>query len=121
MDKSRRKPDDKNRRRAGYGLNRSLFVDPSAMLMFRVEGDELESIGIHDGDLLVADRSAEPLVGQLVIASVGVRRVVRRFEQKGGRKFLAAVGEAEETVELSKGGGVGVLAVVTHAIPTVDD
>lgn len=102
-------------------MNQRLFVDPSAMLMFRVESDDFESIGIFDGDLLVADRSAEPLDGQLVIASVGRRRVVRRFEQKGGRKFLMGGGEADEPVELCEGGGASVLAVVTHAIPTVDD
>ena len=121
MDKPRRKPDAKYRPKAGYGLNRRLFKDTSAMLMHRVEGDEFENVGIHDGYLLIADRAAEPLDGQLVIATVGGRRVVRLFEQKGGRKFLTAGGGDDRPVELRDDEEASVLAVVTHMIPTIDE
>lgn len=121
MDEPRRKrsaghpPDDQVR------LSRRVFKNPSATLMLRMEGDGFESSGVFDGDLLVADCSAEPFDGQLVVASVGGRQVVRQFEEKGGRKFLTAGCAAAEPVELREGGGARVLAVVTHTIPTLED
>ncbi len=43
--------------------------------MMRVDGDSMKDAGILDGDLLVADRSAKPLNGSVVVvgAKAGTR------------------------------------------------
>ena len=49
-------------------LNKHLVKNPPATFFVRVSGDSMEGAGIHDGDLLIVDRSIEPKSGKVVIA-----------------------------------------------------
>ena len=51
-------------------LNELLVKRPAATYFVRVEGDSMIEAGIHDGDLLVVDRSLRPASGDVIIASV---------------------------------------------------
>ena len=51
-------------------LNELLVKRPAATYFVRVEGDSMIGAGIHDGDLLVVDRSLRPASGDIIIASV---------------------------------------------------
>ena len=51
-------------------LNELLVKRPAATYFVRVEGDSMVGAGIHDGDLLVVDRSLRPANGDVIIASV---------------------------------------------------
>ena len=51
-------------------LNELLVRRPAATYFVRVEGDSMSGAGIHDGDLLVVDRSLRPADGDVIIASV---------------------------------------------------
>jgi DNA polymerase V len=41
-------------------LNKHLIKNPSATFYGRVKGDSLRDAGIHNGDLLIIDRSIQP-------------------------------------------------------------
>jgi DNA polymerase V len=51
-------------------LNELLVKRPAATYFVRVEGDSMIGAGIHDGDILVVDRSLRPASGDVIIASV---------------------------------------------------
>ncbi|MBU6323002.1 MAG: translesion error-prone DNA polymerase V autoproteolytic subunit, partial [Burkholderiales bacterium] len=51
-------------------LNEHLVLHPEATFFLRVKGDSMIGAGIHDGDLLVVDRSLEPSHGRVVIAAL---------------------------------------------------
>ena len=51
-------------------LNELLIKRPAATYFVRVEGDSMIGAGIHEGDLLVVDRSLRPSNGDVIIASV---------------------------------------------------
>ena len=51
-------------------LNERLIREPAATFFVRAKGDSMIGAGIHDGDLLVVDRSAEPRDGRVVIAVI---------------------------------------------------
>ena len=51
-------------------LNELLIKRPAATYFVRVEGDSMIGVGIHDGDILVVDRSLRPASGDVIIASV---------------------------------------------------
>ncbi|HEX8721816.1 MAG TPA: S24 family peptidase [Pyrinomonadaceae bacterium] len=121
MDKPRRKSGAVDRSAVEFGLNRRRFKDPPSTIFIRVESGGFESSGVREGDLVVADRSAEPCDRCLVVASVGGRQVVMRYEEKRGRKFLTGGGGAGKPVEVRKGGEASVLAVVTHTIHTLEE
>ena len=51
-------------------LNELLVKRPAATFFVRVSGDSMIGAGIHDGDILVVDRSLRPVSGDVIIASV---------------------------------------------------
>ena len=51
-------------------LNELLVKRPAATFFVRVQGDSMIGAGIHDGDLLVVDRSLRPASGDVIIACV---------------------------------------------------
>ena len=73
-------------------LNELLVRRPAATYFVRVEGDSMSGAGIHDGDLLVVDRSLRPADGDVIIASVDgdftvkTLRLGKREEGKGKRE-----------------------------------
>ena len=54
---------------------------PAATFMLTVEGDSIDWAGIHDGDLLVVDRSKTAVNGSVVIAVVHGELTVKRLQQ----------------------------------------
>jgi DNA polymerase V len=53
----------------GLDLHGALVPHPTCSFYMRVSGHGLRSHGIHDGDLLVIDRSVEPRSGDVVIVA----------------------------------------------------
>ena len=51
-------------------LNTYLVKHPTATFFVKASGDSMVGAGIHDGDILVVDRSLEPRQGQVVIAAI---------------------------------------------------
>lgn len=71
-------------------LNRHLIRHPAATFIMRVEGVSMTGAGIFPGDLLVVDRSVEPLDDHVVIAQVAGELTVKRLKGAAGRWRLVA-------------------------------
>ena len=65
-------------------LNEYLIRTPPATFLVRVSGNSMIGKGIYDGDLLVVDRSLEPLDRDVVVAVVEGELTVKqlRFQDK---------------------------------------
>ncbi|MDQ3919677.1 MAG: translesion error-prone DNA polymerase V autoproteolytic subunit [Acidobacteriota bacterium] len=96
-------------------LNDCLVRNRLATYVVRVEGDSMAG-EIHDGDLLVVDRSLEPRHGDVVIACVDGEMTVKRFVVEGGRRLLAAENPAYPAVELGGEREFLIWGVATHCI-----
>ena len=60
------------------------FVDhPSATFYVRVTGDSMSGVGIYSGDIVVVDRSLNPVSGKIVIAVVNNELTVKRLYRNG--------------------------------------
>ena len=70
-------------------LNTYLVRNPAATFMVRVSGDSMTGAGIHDGDILVVDRSEEPVPGKIVVAVLDGELTVKRLVRKDGQILLA--------------------------------
>jgi DNA polymerase V len=79
-------------------LNELLIKRPAATYFVRVEGDSMIGAGIHDGDLLVVDRSLRPASGDIIIASVDGDFTVKtlRMGEEGSGKWEEGRGKGEE-------------------------
>jgi len=80
----------------------------------RVEGEGLAEECIHPGDLLIVDRSLDPIAGKLVVAALEGVLVIRRLEEVDGHLRLA---QSEAPSKVS--GEFEVWGVVTTIIHSV--
>ena len=75
-------------------LNELLVKRPAAAFFVKVQGESMIGEGIHDGDLLVVDRSLRPSSGDVIIAcvdgdfTVKTYRRVKRDEGRGMREEI---------------------------------
>ena len=71
-------------------LNEHLVKRPAATFFINVTGDSMEEFGIHDGDLLVVDRSIEPRPGHILVAMLEGELTVKRYAIVDGCPFLCS-------------------------------
>ena len=64
-------------------LNEELIRHPAATYFLRAGGCSMQGAGIHDGDLLVVDRSIDAEVGMVVVAVVDGDFTVKRLANGG--------------------------------------
>jgi len=97
-------------------LNEHLVRHPSATFFVRVAGDSMTGAGIHDGDILIVDRSLEPRSGSVVVAAVSGELTVKRLTKSGGRCMLTAENEAFGGMDVAGRGDVHIWGVATSVI-----
>jgi DNA polymerase V len=99
-------------------LNEHLVLHPQATFFMRVKGDSMTGAGIHDGDLLIVDRSLEPVTGRVVVAALDGELAVKRLRRRHGRVILTSENPAYPDVVVAEDRELqiwGVVAYVVHA------
>jgi len=76
-------------------LNQLLVRNAPATFFVRCRGHSLVDAGIHDGDILVVDRSLTPTGGKIVVAVLDGTLYVKRLRTLQGRKALVSENRAE--------------------------
>ena len=97
-------------------LNELLVARPAATYFVRAEGDSMEGAGIRSGDLLVVDRSLEPVNGAVVIACVDGDFTVKTLRKGRGWVRLEAANPAYPSIRFSREMELRVFGVVTAVI-----
>ena len=104
-------------------LNELLVKRPAATFFVKVQGDSMIGEGIHDGDLLVVDRSLRPADGDIVITcvdgdfTVKTLRVGKREEGKGKREiWLEPANPKFPVIKLNPGQELDYFGKVTACI-----
>ena len=100
-------------------LNTHLVKHPTATFFVKASGDSMLGAGIHDGDILVVDRSLEPRKGKVVIAAVDGQLTVKRLQKKGSKTFLVPENKKFRSIELNENNDVKIWGVVTNDIHKV--
>ena len=55
-------------------LSRLCIRRPASTFLLRVEGDSMVDAGIFSGDILIVDRSLEAVAGDVVVASLDLKK-----------------------------------------------
>lgn len=97
-------------------LNAHLVKNPAATFFVRVEGVSMVGAGIHPGDILVVDRSREPVSGDIVIAVAAGELTVKRLRRREGRVFLAPENPDYPLLEITEEMEAVVWGVVTSCV-----
>ncbi len=97
-------------------LNTYLVRNKTATFFFRVIGDSMTGAHIHDGDLLVVDRSIEPRHGHIVLAVINNEYTVKRLHRLNGVIELHAENPAYSPLCFKEHDELQVWGVVTGAV-----
>ena len=98
-------------------LNSYLIKNAPSTFLIRVQGKSMNSIGIHDGDLLVVDRSLNPKSFSTVIANVNEELVVKTFIKEKDQSFLTSgSNKTEDKINLAENSEIFIWGVVTYTI-----
>ena len=97
-------------------LNKHLIKNPAATFFVRVSGDSMTGAGIHDGDLLIVDRSLDPKDKNVVIAVIDGELTVKRIRIHRKKIMLEPENENYSSQEISEESDFQVWGVVTNVI-----
>ena len=97
-------------------LNELLVKRPAATYFVRVEGDSMIEAGIHNGDLLVVDRSLRPASGDVIIASVDGDFTVKTYRRDKDGVRLEPANPNFPVIQIKKGQELDYFGKVTACI-----
>ena len=98
-------------------LNNHLIKNIPATFLIRARGKSINSIGIHDGDLLVVDRSLNPKNFSTVIVNVNEELVVKSFIKEKDQSFLTSGSKKiKDKINLTENPEIFIWGVVTYVI-----
>ena len=98
-------------------LNTHLIKNIPSTFLIRVQGKSMENVEIHDGDLLVVDRSLDPKNFSTVVANVNEELVVKTYLKEKNQSFLTSGSKKlQDKVNLTENPEIFIWGVVTYVI-----
>jgi len=98
-------------------LNSHLIKNTPSTFLIRVQGRSMDNVEIHNGDLLVVDRSLDPKNFSTVIANVNEELVVKSFLRENNQNFLTSGSKKlKDKINLSENSEIFIWGVVTYVI-----
>lgn len=100
-------------------LNKHLIKNPSATFYGRVKGDSLKNAGITNGDLLIIDRSLEPVNGKIAVCYIDGEFTAKRIKIEKKIIWLIAENENYTPIKITEENDFLIWGIVTHVIKNV--
>ena len=98
-------------------LNNHLIKNIPSTFLIRAQGKSMNTVGIHDGDLLVVDRSLNPKNFSTVIVNVNEELVVKSFIKEKDQSFLTSGSKKiKDKINLTANPEIFIWGVVTYVI-----
>ena len=98
-------------------LNTHLIKNIPSTFLIRAQGKSMNSVGIHDGDLLVVDKSLNPKNFSTVIANINEELVVKSFLRENNQNFLTSGSKKmKDKINLTENSEIFIWGVVTYVI-----
>lgn len=90
--------------------------NPAATFFLRAAGDSMIGVGIHDGDLLVVDRSIPAGHNRIVIAAIDGELLVKKIVRRNGRVYLVPANPDYPEIDITDSEYLHIWGVVTYAL-----
>ena len=100
-------------------LNDYLVKNPGSTFLIRVTGDSMIRAGINSGDILVVDKSVEPVNGKVVVASVNNKLLVKRLRFTEDETLLISENAKYEPIKITHDDEFDIWGVVTSVVKTI--
>ena len=100
-------------------LNKHLIKHASATFYGRVKGDSLKNAGIENGDLLVIDRSLEPINGKIAVCYIDGEFTAKRIQINKHEIWLIPENENYKPIRVTEDNNFLIWGIVTFVIKAV--
>ncbi|MCX6146395.1 MAG: translesion error-prone DNA polymerase V autoproteolytic subunit [Candidatus Kapabacteria bacterium] len=97
-------------------LNKHLVKHPSSTFYGRVKGQSMRDEGINDGDLLVIDKSIEPIDGKIAVCYIDGEFTIKRIKFDKDSCWLIPANENYKPIKVSSENDFMIWGIVTHVI-----
>ena len=97
-------------------LNRHIIKRPSSTFFGRVKGHSMKDIGIHDGDLLVIDKSISPKNDKIAVCYIDGEFTIKRILIEKDCCWLIPANDAYKPVKVTVENDFQIWGIVTHVI-----
>ncbi|CAK7035218.1 MAG: Protein UmuD [Desulfovibrio sp.] len=101
---------------ARLDLHSHLVRNEAATFFLRAHGESMINAGIHNGDLLVVDRSEAAAHNRVVIAALDGELTVKRLVRRQGRVLLMPENPEYPEIDITEHEYVHIWGVVTYVI-----
>ncbi len=97
-------------------LNKELIEHPAATFYGRVVGDSMVQEGIEEGDILIIDRSLEPMNKDLAVCCVDGDFTLKRIRIESDKAWLMPSNEVYDPILVTSDNHFQIWGVVTYII-----
>lgn len=97
-------------------LNKDLIDNPESTFYARVEGDSMSEANIHEGDILIIDRSIHPSNGDIALCVVDGEFTVKYIEIHRDHALLRPANPKYPVIRIDENDDFSVWGVVTYVI-----
>ncbi|MDR1729072.1 MAG: translesion error-prone DNA polymerase V autoproteolytic subunit [Prevotellaceae bacterium] len=97
-------------------LNRELIKNPASTFLARVKGLSMKDAGIDDGDILIIDKSLQPLNGDIVVSYINGEFTLKTFKKEKDGIYLMPANQDYKPIKINPGDNFMIWGVVTYSI-----
>ena len=97
-------------------LNNELIKHPSTTFYGRVKGDSLIEADIHEGDILIIDKSLEPREGDLAVCCVDGEFTLKYIKIEQDVVWLIPANKDFQPIKVTAGNEFVIWGIVTYSI-----
>lgn len=97
-------------------LNQELINHPAATFYGRVEGDSMIEEGIEEGDILIIDRSLEPINDDLAVCCIDGEFTLKRIRIEHSNVWLIPSNSSYAPIMITKDNEFIIWGIVTYTI-----
>ncbi len=97
-------------------LDRELIDNEDATFFARVRGNSMVNAGLSDGDLLIIDKSKEPLDDKIAVCFIDGEFTVKRLKIDKDCIYLVPENESYQPIKVTKENDLIIWGIVTYVI-----
>lgn len=100
-------------------LNKEFVKNPSTTFYGRVRGDSMINAGLNEGDLLIIDKSLEPIDNKIAVCFIDGEFTVKRIKIEKDSVWLVAENEKYQPIKVTIDNDFIIWGIVTTVIKNV--
>ena len=93
-----------------------LILHKEATYFAWVEGESMQDMNIHDGDLIMIDKAVQAESGDVVVAEINGEFTVKKLKLSAGKGYLVPANPSYPITEINPEIGVSIWGVVVRVV-----